>query len=156
MNEEREDLRGRRGYQEPRGPKEIRVFQVCQDRLGTGGRKETEAQLDLMDQKESRALQEKRGRPVTEETWEMKVNKEKRDRRVLLERPETKALKEAEASWVKRVKWVRQDPGGCRATWECQDCLEYRDPRGKHPQTSTSNRSAGGSCKSSWPSWQPA
>lgn len=143
-NEEREDLGARLDYQEPRGPKEIQVFQACQDRLGTEGRKETEEQSDLMDHKESRALREKRGRPETEETWAMKVNKEKRDRPVRLERPGTKALKEAEGSRGRRVNRDRRDPEGCRATWEYQDFPELRDPREKHPQMSTSSKSAGG------------
>lgn len=97
-----------------------------------------------MGHKESRALREKRGRPETEETWAMKVNKEKRDRPVHLERRGAKALKEAEGSRGRRVKRDRRDPEGCKATWECPVCPELRDPREKHRQMSTSSKSAGG------------
>lgn len=104
-----------------RGAKGIQDFQVFQVQLGIEGRKDTGELLVLMVQKENRDLQETRGHQETEETLGIKVNQERKDRPVHLEKPETKALKAAEESTGKKANPAHQDRGGCRGIWDSRE-----------------------------------
>lgn len=124
--------------------------QVCPEKREKG---ET---VEKQDQKENREHK------VMRETQETKANLEKQESLERKERLATPARlvaevrRAAEVSPELRDRPARLDLEACRATEVYLESEGHRVPRVKSQAINTSNKFACESCKSSWPSWQPA